>query len=612
MKTKTLAIMISSAIVIASVCTILIVFIPKRFPQPTGIDWQFPQNSTIYSDYIKVPYSVKMLDGVGLATDVFLPKDLDAALPVIFIRTPYDKDALSVLLFYTQMGYAVVMQDFRGFYDSEGEKSLPFITEQVDGQISLIWITNQPWCNGRIGTWGPSALGIAQYVLAPNAPSSLKCQIPIVATPDVYFAAFRGGELRRELFVPWMVANQFPQESFDMLIENEKYNEIWNALSIESNYSDIHAASMHIGGWFDIFTQNTIDAYIGYQHSGGEGAKSNAKLLMGPWIHGGIFGFPTGEFDFPNDGDLSLMYTVNDAVFEKWLKDNSTLWDSFPNVTYYLMSSLPYNPSQLGNQFYQAEDWPISSTPTELYFHSNMSLLENPSIEVEDSLNYLYDPNNPVSTNGGGNLAIAAGIYDQASLEVRDDVLSFSSQVLTEPLTVVGQMSVTIYISSNCTDTDFTVKITDVLPDNRSLLVSDTIVRARNRNSLSNWELLTPGEIYEVTIPLESTAYLFNEGHRFRVDISSSNFERFETNPNTGDPLWSNTTTHIANNSIFLDAAHMSKITLPTVDYLTLTPFDIGELTPSLLPKQLQNEEITISQYSDFWTPMVQVFNRRK
>ncbi|MHA1199757.1 MAG: CocE/NonD family hydrolase [Candidatus Heimdallarchaeaceae archaeon] len=611
MKTKTLAIMISSAIVIASVCTVLIVFIPNQFPQPTGIDWKFPQNSTIYSDYIKVPYSVKMLDNIGLATDVYLPSNLDNALPVIFIRTPYAKDTLSLMASYTQTGYAVVIQDFRGFYDSEGEKSLPFITEQVDGQISLIWITEQPWCDGNIGTWGPSALGIAQYLMAPKAPDSLKCQLPIVGTPNVYYAGFRGGELRSELFIPWMEGNQFPQESFDMLQENEKYNSIWNALNIENNYSDIHVASLHIGGWYDIFTQNTIDAYYGYQHSGGIGAQGNAKLIMGPWVHGGMFGAPTGEFTFPNQ-DLSMMFKANDALFEKWLKNNSTMWDSFPNVTYYLTSSLPYNPSQLGNNWYQSDDWPVASTPFDFYLHSNYSLLDNPSIAVEDSLSYLYDPNVPVETIGGGNLALPAGIYDQASLELRDDVLSFSTEVLTEPLTIVGQMEATIYVSSNCTDTDFTVKITDVFPDNSSMLVTDTIVRARNRNSITNWEFLTPGEIYEISIPLDSTAYLFNEGHRFRVDISSSNYQRFETNPNTGDALWSNTTTYTANNSIFLDATHMSKITLPTVDYLSLTPFDIEELTPSFVPFSLKQDEVDKLKFSGVWAPLVQVVSRRR
>ena len=306
------------------------------------------------------------------------------------------------------------------------------------------------------------------------------------------------------------------------------------------------------------------------------------------------------------------MFKANEALFGKWLKNNATTWDTLPNVTYYLMSSLPFNLDQLGNNWYQSNEWPVSSIPYDLYMHSNHSLLEVSSTEIVDSLSYLYDPNDPAETIGGGNLAIMAGIYDQSPVELRDDVLSFTSDVLTEPLTVLGQMEVTLYISSNCTDTDFTVKVTDVLPDNSSLLVSDTIVRARNRNSVTNWELLNPGEIYEITIPLESTAYLFNEGHRFRVDISSSNFPRFETNPNTGEPLWSNTTTYVANNSIFLDSTYMSKITLPTVDYYSLTPFDIHELSPSFSPFPMKEESINNFKTLEVWAPISYVVNRRK
>ncbi len=596
----------------ASICTVLIIYIPRQFIPTTGIDWQFPQNSTLYADYVEVPYAVNMIDNVRLATDVYLPSELNEALPVIFVRTPYNKDSMGLLASYTQTGYAVVIQDFRGFYESEGEKSLPFITEQIDGQMSLIWIAEQPWCNGKIGTWGPSALGIAQHLMAPNAPDSLKCQLPIVATPNVYNAGFRGGELRRELFIPWMEGNDFPQDSFDMLQENEKYNPIWYALNIENNYSDIHAASLHMGGWYDIFTQNSIDAYYGYQNYGGEGALGNAKLIMGPWVHGGMFGAPTGEISFPYAQDLSITFSANDALFEKWLRNDSTKWDSLPNITYYLMSSVEYNPTQLGNEWYQADDWPISSTPLEMYLHSNYSLTENPSLEIEDSISYIYDPNNPVGTLGGGNLALPAGIYDQSTLELRDDVLSFTTPSLTEPLTVLGQMEMTFFVSSNCTDTDFTVKVTDVYPDNRSMIVTDTIIRARNRNSITNWEFLTPGEVYEITLLLDSTAYLFGENHRFRVDISSSNYERFETNPNTGEALWSNTTTYFANNTIFLDSTYSSKITLPTVNYLSLTPFDFDDLEPSFIPFSLSKKEPPRIMFSSVWSPLIHVITRRR
>ena len=173
MKTKFLAIIISSTIIIATFTTLLVVFLPGRtHPPPPTFEWDFPSNSTFISEYGKITYMVPASDGIGLATDVYLPIDIHESLPVIFARTPYSRDQINAMAVYTYEDYVVVVQDFRGFFGSEGEITLPFITEQMDGQSSLLWITEQPWCNGKIGSWGPSALGIAQYLMAPNAPES--------------------------------------------------------------------------------------------------------------------------------------------------------------------------------------------------------------------------------------------------------------------------------------------------------------------------------------------------------------------------------------------------------------------------------------------------------
>ncbi|MHA1222468.1 MAG: CocE/NonD family hydrolase [Candidatus Heimdallarchaeaceae archaeon] len=581
MKTKIIALLISSLIVVTTITTLLIVFLPSRNQKPGGFNWTIPENSTQTASYFKVPYMVPMNDGIRLATDVYVPLDINESLPVILIRTPYDKNEMELFSFYTQENFIVVIQDFRGFYYSEGEIGLPFFTEQKDGQDTIKWITKQPWCNGKIGTWGPSALGIAQYLLAPNAPESLKCQMPIVATPDIYKAMFRNGEFRRELAVPWMESNNFPEESLQYIIEHEKLDKFWNIGRIVNNYSDIHMASLHMGGWYDIFTQETIDAYFGYQNFGGEGARGNAKLVMGPWVHTGMFGSPTGEVTFPNQ-NLGNTLFVTDALFYKWLKDNSTLWDQLPTVTYYLMSSLEENPQHLANRWYQASSWPLNNIPRVYYLHQNASLLLSSSSSSDGQLSFVYNPNYPVETLGGGNLNIQAGIYNQYSIEQRDDVLSFTTPILEEPITIVGQVNVTLFVESNCTDTDFTVKITDVLPDNTSIIVTDTIIRARNRQSLSSWEFMVPGEVYELSFAMDSTAYLFNQGHRLRIDISSSNYPRFETNPNTGDALWENQTTYVANNTIHLSSTYQTRISLPTVEYNTLQEYSFGVL-PSIL-----------------------------
>ncbi len=596
MKTKLVALIFSSIIIVATSTTLLVIFIPKKAPHSELFQWDYPANSTFYDHYAKITYMIPMRDKIRLATDVYLPLYINESKPVIFARTPYNKNALSSLAYYAETGIIVVLQDFRGFYASEGELSLPFISEQTDGHDTLNWITDQPWCNGKIGTWGLSALGIAQYLMAPNAPESLVCQFPIVAAPNVYSTAFTGGQLRNELIIPWTEANGFPETTFDLLQTNEKYGGIWKEGNIENNYSDINAASIHMGGWYDIFSQNTIDAFTGYQTEGGTGAAGNAKLIMGPWVHAGMFGVRTGDIFFPHQ-DPGIVIKATNAVFEKWLLDNSSIWDMLPPVMFYLMSSLEYNPGHLANNWYQASSWPIWSIPFDLYMYSNLSLIPPPYIpaaslptsseSTTDSLWYLYDPNDPVQTIGGGNLATPAGIYDQQPLDARDDILRFTTSTITQPEAVVGQIEVTLYVSSNCTDTDFTVKLIDVYPDNRSMIISDTIIRSRNRNSLSDWDFLTPGSIYEINLKLDSTAYLFNEGHKLRIDISSSNYPRFESNPNTGDPLWANSTTYVANNTIYTNG---SKITLPMTNYNSLVPFSFDFASPL----SLYFEEITI------------------
>ena len=301
---------------------------------------------------------------------------------------------------------------------------------------------------------------------------------------------------------------------------------------------------------------------------------------MGPWVHGGMLGEPSGNITYQKQNP-GITLNVADALFEKWLRHNSTLWDLYPTVAFYLMSSYEYNSDILANDWYQSDLWPLSTTNLDLYMHSNESILHGISAYSQDLLSYEYDPNDPVETIYGGNLALPAGTWDQQSLESRDDVLVFTTPTLTEPLTIVGQITTTLYIESNCTDTDFTVKLTDVYPDGRSMLITDTIIRARNRFGYEDWNFLDEGIVYELSIPLDSTAYLFNEGHRLRIDISSSNFPRFETNPNTGDVLWGNDTTFIANNSIHVSSTYPSKISIPTVEYNSLTPFSF-DLNPTL------------------------------
>ncbi|MHA1111244.1 MAG: CocE/NonD family hydrolase [Promethearchaeota archaeon] len=574
MNKKILALIISGVVIVASGVTVGVIYLSsKRDLYISAIDWSFPQNCTFHEDYITVPYMVPMRDSVRLATDVHIPRDINQSLPIILLRTPYNKNNINPVGLVSN-GYIVVSQDTRGFYESEGDKGFPFSTDQVDGHDTLLWLENQPWSNDKVGTWGGSAVGITQYLMAPDAPSSLKCQNPVVGSTDIYNVAYEGGELR-ELIIPWMQANGYSQDAINTLIQNSHLSSEWDPVRIGEDFDKVNTAAFHFGGWYDIFAQDTIDAFMGYQYNGGPNAVGNSKLIMGPWKHGNFDGSLTGEVQFPNQ-DLAIVSNYHVATLDKWLKNDPTLWDKYPNVLFYAMSSVDYNPDELGNHWYQSDVWPILVNTTGLYLINDVDPHSGQlSITSSDSLynEIVCNPENTTETIGGNNLVLPSGMYDQSSVENRHDVLLYETADLFDPITLVGQTNITMYFSSNCSDTDITVKLTDVYPDGRSMLISDSVLRLRFRNGFISPTLMNPGTIYEITIALSSTAYVFNAGHKIRLAVSGSNYPRFDVNPNTGEPLWGNTTYYSAQNRIYCNSTYPSMISLPTPDYESLQSF---------------------------------------
>jgi hypothetical protein len=207
-----------------------------------------------------------------------------------------------------------------------------------------------------------------------------------------------------------------------------------------------------------------------------------------------------------------------------------------------------------GNEWRYANDWPIPCTERAWFFQAD-GTLQTTSPENNNALSYSYDPEHPVPTVGGANLEIPAGPYDQRTVETRNDVLVFTSPALTAPYEATGPIKARLYVSSNCSDTDFTVKLTDVYPDGRSMIITDGILRMRDRNGTDHWELMEPGTVYQIEVDLWSTSYVWNIGHRIRVDISSSNYPRCLNNPNTADGIYKNTTYNIALNTIYVDGS---------------------------------------------------------
>lgn len=529
------------------------------------------QNNSIVTlnTYLPIPLlrfkttsMIAMRDGVKFATDVYCPIFRSSPHGTILIRTPYNKDSLAIVgILGILRGWPVVIQDMRGRSASEGIDT-GFKNDSADGADTLTWIVNQPWSNGKIVTYGLSALGIVQYCLAGAHPANLSCQYIQVATPNLYkHAAFQGGEFRKNLVEDWLR----DQES-DYLLEEIKDNEnftlgYWGNVTLDDNWEDVNVPAIHIGGWYDIFSQGTIDGYLGYQHSGGPGAQGKSKLIMGPWTHTGFLSRTQGELTYPrNSLDRFSLQMFRDMV-RLYIMNDTDKYSTWPTVSYYVMGDVD-KASAPGNEWRYADDWPIPADDVSWYFQDDGRLTtETPG--RSEPLIYVYNPSNPVPTIGGKNLYSPAGPYDQSSVENRSDVLVFTSSVLKNPFEATGPVKARLFVSSDCPDTDFTVKLTDVYPDGRSMIITDGILRMRNRNGQDHWEFMQSGVIYEVDVDLWSTSYIWNTGHRIRVEVSSSNYPRFLNNPNTADGVTKNTTFNIAHNILYIDSTHPSCIILP-------------------------------------------------
>jgi predicted acyl esterase len=511
-------------------------------------------------------YMVAMRDGVKLATDVYLPGDGTGKYPVIVARTPYDKSkgGAGIAANCARRGYAFVMQDLRGRFKSEGHPAIIFGNdgwgEHQDGRETLEWIARQPWCDGKIGTWGGSALGITQNMAAPAAPDALKVQFVIVAFSDYYSqGAYQGGAFRTQLIERWLRGNGLVDKNLETFVAHPRYDDFWKNLNSETQAGKVRAPGVYVGGWYDIFLQGTINSFMAVHHHGGEGARGKCRLVIGPIGHGTFneLKYPANAAKMPASGDAFAWY---DHVLLG--KENAVAKEKA--VHYYVMGD-PTDAKAPGNYWRHADDWPPPAEATSFYCHPNATLLQGKAPDGNEAKTYSYDPKNPVPNVGGQELGVPLGPMDQRRVEDRPDVLLFTSDVLTEPIEVTGRIGAKLFVSSDCPDTDFTVKLTDVYPDGRSMLVTDGILRARYRESFEKESFLKPGEVYELNVDLWSTSLVFNKGHRIRVAVSSSNSPRFEANPNTGKPFRADSETRVARNTVHLSLKYPSRIVLPVV-----------------------------------------------
>jgi putative CocE/NonD family hydrolase len=567
--------------------------------------------------------SVPMRDGCVLRADLFRP-DTPEKLPVIINRTPYNK-ALPMVFALTMdsiraaaAGYNVLVQDCRGRFASDGVFNC-FTDEARDGYDTVEWAARQQWSDGNIGMYGASYMGATQWLAASTAPPHLKCISPLITASDYHDGwTYQGGAFSLFFNVSWVMAalaparllrerdsgdrdviaeigsvigsidrmrekmEYVPLKEFPMFrkgapyffdwLEHPRYDDYWSALCIEEHHPKITVPALNIGGWYDIFQGGTIRNYLGMRESGGgDNARRGQRLMMGPWHHAVPLANLVGSVDF---GLQSSPVSVDiDGIqlrwFDHWLKARKDALDAIAPVRLFTMGI---------NQWRDEKEWPVPGTDfRRFYLHSRGRAsgaagdgalsTEHPQSEPADV--YLYNPMDPAPTMGGGLCcypgALQGGAWDQRPVEARSDVLVYSTEPLEDDIEVTGPVKLVLYASSSAPDTDFTAKLVDVEPCGFARNLTDGILRARYRESFAHEKMLKPDEIAEFTIDMWSTSNVFKKGHRIRLEVSSSNFPRFDRNPNTGHELFADSETRPAVQTVMHNRGFASHLVLPVI-----------------------------------------------
>ncbi|WP_129782386.1 CocE/NonD family hydrolase [Peristeroidobacter soli] len=542
---------------------------------------------------------VPMRDGVRLATDVYRPA-AEGKYPVILTRDPYDNgsddNSVAEGHAWAKRGYVFLHQDVRGRYDSEGS-FYTYSSEVADGYDAQQWAGSQPWSSGKVGMLGGSYLASAQWLSAHLRAPALVAIAPRM-TPYNYYkdVAYPGGALSLSSRIDWAalmaghtnqtrnydwnrVLRHLPLTTMDRAlgrdmphwrdwIAHPSYDSFWKALDVESRASEMDVPAYSIAGWYDVFLRGNLTSFADMRTKArSERARKNQKLIIGPWPHAE---FPTqklGDLDFGADSVVKFE-TLHQRWFDYWLKGENTGVTSEAPVRLFVMGE---------NRWRDEQEWPLARTQyTKFYLRSagkangrdgNGRLERAAPGASEPTDNYVYDPENPVPTIGGNLMfkPLPAGPFDQSALDGRDDVLMFVTAPLDKELEVTGPILVTLYAASTARDTDFTAKLLDVHPDGKAYNLADGIIRARYRKSFEQESLIEPGAVNEYTIDLWATSNVFKKGHRIRIDVSSSNFPRFDRNPNTGKPFGTDTSTQPATQTIYHNKRYPSHVTLPLI-----------------------------------------------
>ncbi|HEY3445966.1 MAG TPA: CocE/NonD family hydrolase [Myxococcales bacterium] len=513
------------------------------------------------SAFVQETYRVPMRDGVELATDVWRPDGAVTARPVILRRTPYgramDTGTINGLLYY---GYTVVSQDVRGRGDSGGE-FVPFMDDRLDGPDTIAWVAAQPFNNGKVGTYSASAEGIVQLLAAGEGPPALSCAHVGVSTGDVYEGIMPGGAWRKELTTDWLNGLGEPA-ALALLRSHEAADAYWDPVRLTpAKRAKVKAPIFLYGGFFDIFAKDTVKAHRLLQQEADPSVRGDMFLVFGPWTHGGTGSTVQGEVTFP--ADAAYQSAVADlAAWAGWCLQGGTR-PSWQAVRYYRMRLSDDGRSATGT-WLGADAWPPASTATPFYVHDDATLSTLPPRNgVVGKLH--SDPAAPIPSRGGGNLNTAAGPMDQASLDALGNVLTATTLPASEDVTLVGDVTARIWAASSSSDADAIVRLSQVTPSGRVMMLADGIRRGRFVAGTDAIRPMTPGQAVAFDIEVGPVSFVLPKGHSVRLSIQSTSSPRYEPNPGVATPLSENPTAVAYDLTVFRDSAHPSSVTLPVV-----------------------------------------------
>lgn len=506
-----------------------------------------------------------MSDGVELKTAVHMPDPgvFSPPWPTVLLRTPYpeilgqlDPSIADMVIHYMvdMFGIALVVQDTRGTGGSGGEPDA-FFTDWRDGPETVEWLACQDWCNGQVMQFGLSALAIPGYLSAPGAPDEMKCQYLGEAAPDMYsMAAFHGGVFKKSTVESWLSWVGASSRLSD-LSNHRNCDNFWDTIILDRIPGDIHTAAMHIGGWYDVFTEGTIAGFRAYRDRGDEWARNNQYMVIGPWDHWELaqsLGV-TESNGYAMQSDMlawvSYCLAGDDSTVRKW-----------PHVRYYVMG--PDVEGAPGNEWRSAPDWPLPTSHVSFpaAFDGTLqvpeSLMSHPegadggveggghrfenNGDVEDDAGSKqavlpavlpFSHASPSPVVGGRNLVGSSGRRELSKVLERDDWVMFTTAPLEVPFESIGRMSLKLSASTRFKDADIVARLADVYPDGSTWLISDGAIRLSRREGCAALADVVPATAYDVEIDLLTSAVVFDTGHRIAVILTTTMYPKYELNP---------------------------------------------------------------------------------